>query len=137
MFTPREQLIWSLERRSNRLKAFGLSDHLLILGMTLRFLPDDATLTKLLLLGKDYHETLRKPVYKQALLRASQHNLKTKRMALWYRILDIPDSKDDSVLMEDYLRYKVRAQDPEHLPKGVSDAIEVDVARSFNHLKEV
>lgn len=59
MFTEREQLIWSLERRSNRLKLFGFSDTLQILGMTIRFINDDQTLGKLLLLGKDYYDTLR------------------------------------------------------------------------------
>lgn len=139
MFTPREQLIWSLERRSNRLKLYGISENVLVLGMTLRFLPDDASLLKLLLLGRDYHETLRKPVYKQALLRSSQHRLKDKRMTLWCRILDIPleQQPGECPLMDDYLRFKLRAQEPEHLSKGVSDAIEVDVARSFNHMKDI
>lgn len=57
-------MIWSLERRSNRLKLFGYSDTLQILGMTIRYIGDDQTLLQLLLLGKDYYDTLRKPVYK-------------------------------------------------------------------------
>ena len=64
MFSAREQMIWSLERRSNRLKLFGYSDTLQILGMTIRYIGDDQTLLQLLLLGKDYYDTLRKPVYK-------------------------------------------------------------------------
>ena len=71
MFTDKEQMIWSLERRSNRLKCDGFSDTLQIVGMTIKFIDDDKTLVKLLLLGKDYFDTLRRPVYKQALLRSS------------------------------------------------------------------
>jgi hypothetical protein len=71
MFTDKEQMIWSLERRSNRLKCYGFSDTLQIVGMTIKFIDDDKTLVKLLLLGKDYFDTLRRPVYKQALLRSS------------------------------------------------------------------
>jgi hypothetical protein len=33
--------------------------------------------------------------------------------------------------------YRRRADNPQFLPKLVSDAIEVDVARSFNHMREV
>lgn len=90
MFTEKEQLIWSLERRSNRLKLYGFSDTLQILGMTIKFVDDDRVLVKLLSLGKDYYDTLRKPVYKQALLRSSQDRLKQKRVHLWTRILEIP-----------------------------------------------
>jgi len=57
-------MIWSLERRSNRLKSFGFSDTLQILGMTIRFIDDDQTLLKVMLLGKDYYDTLRRPIYK-------------------------------------------------------------------------
>jgi len=59
MFTDKEQMIWSLERRSNRLKLFGLSDTLLIIGMTVKYVDTDDTLCKLLMLGKDYYDTLR------------------------------------------------------------------------------
>ena len=41
------------------------------------------------MLGKDFHDTLRQPVYKQALLRSSQDRLKVKRPALWLKILEI------------------------------------------------
>ena len=64
MFTDKEQLIWSLERRSNRLKLFGVSDKLLIVGMTIKFIGDDQTLGRILCLGRDYSETLRQTVYK-------------------------------------------------------------------------
>jgi hypothetical protein len=90
MFTERELLICSLERRSNRLKMFGYTDTLQIVGMIIGFISDDETLLKLLALGKDYHDTLRQPVYKQALLRSSQHRLTAKRTALWLKILEIP-----------------------------------------------
>lgn len=42
-----------------------------ILGITIRFIDDDRTLSKVLMLGKDYYESLREPVYKQALMRSS------------------------------------------------------------------
>lgn len=71
MFTEKELMIWSLERRSNRLKLFGYSDTLQIVGMCIGYIGDDSTLGKLLALGKDYHDTLRQPIYKQALLRSS------------------------------------------------------------------
>ena len=71
MFTVRDKMIWSLERRSNRLKLYGVSEKIQILGMTIRFIDDDITLRKILLLGKDYNDTLRKSVFKQALLRSS------------------------------------------------------------------
>lgn len=63
MFTDRDKMIWSLERRSNRLKLYGLSDTMQILGITIRYIDDDKTLLKILLLGKDYNESLREPVY--------------------------------------------------------------------------
>jgi hypothetical protein len=59
MFTEKELLIWSLERRSNRLKQFGVSDKLLIVGMTVKFIGEDQTLGRILCLGRDYAETLR------------------------------------------------------------------------------
>jgi hypothetical protein len=136
MFTPRDKMIWSLERRSNRLKLFGHTDMTLVLGMTIKFIDSDQMLRQLLLLGKDYYETLKRPVYKQALLRSSQHCLKAKRITLWFKLLDIP-RENETLLIEDYIKYKERSQHTENLPKTISDAIEVDVARSFNHLKEV
>lgn len=136
MFTDRDKMIWSLERRSNRLKLYGLSDTMQILGITIRYIDDDKTLLKILLLGKDYYESLREPVYQQALMRSSQERLKHKRVALWIRILDIPHDKDSSAkLADDYMIYRKRSDIPEFLPKVISDSIEVDVARSFNHMK--
>jgi hypothetical protein len=37
---------------------------MLVLGMTIKFIDDDIKLRQLLLLGRDYNETLKKPVYK-------------------------------------------------------------------------
>jgi hypothetical protein len=90
MFTDRDKMIWSLERRSNRLKLYGLSRTTEILGITIRFIDDDRTLLKILLLGKDFYDSLKKPVYKQALLRSSQERLKVKRKELWLKMLEIP-----------------------------------------------
>jgi hypothetical protein len=64
MFTDKEMLLWSLEKRGRRLKQFGVSDKMLVLGMTIKFIDDDIKLRQLLLLGRDYNETLKKPVYK-------------------------------------------------------------------------
>lgn len=131
-------MIWSLERRSNRLKTFGLNDAIQVIGMVIKFIGDDETLGKLLILNKDCYDTLRKAVYKQALLRSSQERLKMKRMDLWVRILDIPHNREASVLLEKDYEYHLKLTErPEYLPKLVSDAIEVDVARSFNHLKQI
>jgi hypothetical protein len=58
--------------------------------MTIKYVDEDATLVKFLMLGRDYYEFLRHPVYKQALMRSSQEKLKQKRAALWLRLLEIP-----------------------------------------------
>jgi len=71
MFTEKEQTIWSLEKRGKRLKLFGVSDTMMIIGCTIPFIDDDCTLRGLLMLGRDYNETLKTTVYKQALLRSS------------------------------------------------------------------
>jgi hypothetical protein len=107
--------------------------------MTIKYVDDDSTLLKLLMLGKDFHDTLRQPVYKQALLRSSQDRLKVKRPALWLKILEIRyiSEADIENVKQDYYMHRRRADKPEYLPKLVSDAIEVDVARSFNHMKEL
>ena len=76
--------------------------------MTIKFIDDDKTLQKLLLLGKDYYDTLSKPIFKQALLRSSQHALKEKRVALWFKLLDIP-RENEALLIEDYIKYKERS----------------------------
>ena len=105
--------------------------------MTIKYVDEDSTLLKLLMLGKDFHDTLRQPVFKQALLRSSQDRLKVKRPALWLKILEIRyiSEVDIENVKQDYYLHRRRADKPEYLPKLVSDAIEVDVARSFNHMK--
>ena len=75
MFTEQEQRIWSLQKRGNRLKSFGYSDKMQMVGMTIRFIDDDLTLRAILLLSKDFNELLKDEVLKQALLRSSKHRL--------------------------------------------------------------
>lgn len=52
------------------------------------------------------------------------------------RLLQIPINSEEQV-KQDYYHYLRKADNPQYLPKVVSDAIEVDVARSFNHMKDV
>ena len=59
MFTDKEMLLWSLEKRGRRLKQYGVSDTMLVLGMTIKYIDDDAKLRDLLMLGKDFNETLK------------------------------------------------------------------------------
>ena len=82
-------MIWSLQRRGNRLKNFGFSDTLQIVGMTLKFIDSDDTLLSILLLNRDFNDLLREEVLKQALLRSSQELLARKRRNLWLKILRI------------------------------------------------
>jgi hypothetical protein len=89
MFTEQELLVKSLTRRSNRLKRFGYSESMQIIGMTIKFIDTDEKLRDLLLLSKDFSEILRDEVLKQALLRSSQHRLKAKRKTLWLKLLRI------------------------------------------------
>ena len=71
MFTEKEQLIWSLQRRGNRLKAFGFNDKTQILGITIRYIDRDEDLRSILLLNRDIHELLKEEILEQALLRSS------------------------------------------------------------------
>jgi hypothetical protein len=64
MFTAKEQLIQSLQRRGNRLKAFGYNDHTLIVGMTIKFVDEDRTLFRLLGVCRDFNELLQEEVIK-------------------------------------------------------------------------
>jgi hypothetical protein len=59
MFTDKEMLLWSLEKRGRRLKQYGVSDTMLVLGMTIKYIDDDAKLRDLLMLGRDFNETLK------------------------------------------------------------------------------
>lgn len=49
--------------------------------------------------------------------------------------LDLPHQ--DDLIKEEYEVYLRKKDSPDHLPKLTSDAIEVDVARSFNHQQQV
>lgn len=62
MFTEKELLIWSLQRRGNRLKAFGFSQETQILGIAIRFMDNDKDLLNILALSKDIHELLREEI---------------------------------------------------------------------------
>lgn len=64
MFTEKELLINSLTKRGKRLKNFGFSNSLQILGMTIKFIDSDITLRNLLLLSRDFNEILRNEVLK-------------------------------------------------------------------------
>jgi len=101
MFTDKELLIWSLTRRGNRLKAFGYSNSLQILGMTIKFIDNDLELRNILLLSRDFNEILRNEVLEQALLRSSQHNLNRKRKVLWLKLLKI-DPQYNNAEFESY-----------------------------------
>jgi hypothetical protein len=89
MFTEKEQLIWSLQRRGNRLKAYGYSDAMMICGMSIKFIDKDQTLMNILCACKDFSNCLRQACLKQALLKSSQERLATKRKYLWLKLLDI------------------------------------------------
>ncbi|CDW77618.1 rab-like gtpase activating [Stylonychia lemnae] len=131
MFTEKELLIWSLQKRGNRIKNFGYTDSMQILGMTIKFIDNDITLRNLLMLSRDYNEVLIQEVLKQGLLRSSQTRLTSKRRVLWLKLLKI----DPQYSQEDYDRAFQQSQVA--LSKSVSDAIEVDVNRSFNNLKQI
>lgn len=64
MFTEHEQLVMSLQKRSNRLCKLGYSDLTLIVGCSIKFIDSDRTLSNLLLVSKDFNEVLRSDVYK-------------------------------------------------------------------------
>jgi len=58
-------------KRGERFKKFGFSDASSILGLTIKFIDSDSTLTSLLCLNKDLNEILKEEVLKQTLLRAN------------------------------------------------------------------
>lgn len=64
MFTEHEQLVMSLQKRSNRLCKHGFSDVTLIVGCSIKFIDSDLTLRNLLLVSTNFHEILRNSVYK-------------------------------------------------------------------------
>jgi hypothetical protein len=61
----------------------------MIIGCTIKFIDKDETLRNLLLCCKDINDFLKQEVYKQALLRSSQHKLERKRRALWLKLFEI------------------------------------------------
>jgi hypothetical protein len=71
MFTAKEQLIVSLQRRGNRLKQWGFNDATMLMGMTIKFLDTDQALFRVLAVCRDFNELLTDEVLKQSLLRAS------------------------------------------------------------------
>ena len=89
MFTEHEQLVMSLQKRSNRLCKLGYSDLTLIMGCAIKFIDTDKTLTNVLQVSKDFNDILKSEVYKQSLLRTDQHRINTKRKILWLKILKI------------------------------------------------
>jgi len=115
----------------DRLKRYGISDKILILGMTIKHIDDDKALLKVLLLCRDSNDHLRDDILKQALLRSSPHRLSLKRPHLWLAILNI----DRRFTRNDYEIHRHQAIST--LPKTVGDSIEVDVNRSFNNLKAI
>ena len=64
MFTEHEQLVMSLQKRSNRLCKLGFSDLTLIVGCSIKFIDSDLTLRNVLQVSKDFNEILRSEVYK-------------------------------------------------------------------------
>mmetsp|Transcript_20917 Transcript_20917/g.19974 ORF Transcript_20917/g.19974 Transcript_20917/m.19974 type:complete len:445 (+) Transcript_20917:1627-2961(+) len=131
MFTEKELLIKSLDKRSQRLKNFGLTDLTLVAGMAIKYIDNDHTLFGLMAASKDFHEMLGDDILKQALLRSSQHKLKQKRRLLWLKILKI----DPTFICGEFESYHQMSY--LELPKHVEDSIDVDVNRSFNNLKEI
>lgn len=99
--------------------------------MTIKFIDKDEDLRKILCLCKDFNDLLKDEVYKQALLRSSQERLQRKRLTLWLKILKINPQQAE----QEFQTYHAKAL--YNIPKLVSDAIEVDVNRSFNNLKSI
>jgi hypothetical protein len=77
-------------------------DHMLVLGMTIKFIDQDSTLLKLLLVSRTFNEMLKDQVLKQALMRSSQDKLGRKRTILWLKILQV----DTRIMDTEYMIYK-------------------------------
>jgi hypothetical protein len=77
-------------------------DHMLAVGMTIKFIDEDSTLLKLLLVSRTFNEMLRDQVLKQALMRSSQEKLSRKRTTLWLKILQI----DTKIMDTEYMIYR-------------------------------
>ena len=91
MFTDLEIRICSLQKRSNRLRKYGLNEVTLILGLTIKFIDSDDTLLKLLRASRDVYECLKPSILKQALLASSPERLGEKRLKLWLLLLEISE----------------------------------------------
>jgi hypothetical protein len=77
-------------------------DHMLAVGMTIKYIDEDSTLLKLLLVSRTFNEMLREQVLKQALMRSSQEKLTRKRNTLWLKILQI----DTKIMDTEYMIYR-------------------------------
>ena len=51
-------MIYSLQRRGDRYQRFGM-DHMLVIGMTIKYIDRDSTLLKLLLVSRTFNEMLK------------------------------------------------------------------------------
>ena len=89
MFTEKEMRIWSLQKRSKRLKKFGADDMILIIGMIIKYIDKDRTLLNILLLSGEVHDTIKEEALKQALLKSDQQRIFRKRKTLWLKLLKI------------------------------------------------
>mgnify|MGYP006893265378 CR=1 FL=1 len=64
MFSDKEKVTQSLQKRGNRLHKFGFSELTTILGITIRFVDSDITLRNLICLNKDMNEILKEECLK-------------------------------------------------------------------------
>lgn len=83
-----------------------MSEDRKVLYKCIKYIDNDTDLLKILLLNRGCSKMFRKPVYKQALLRASQDNLKKKRSALWIKLMDV----EERTYAADYKAHCVLAQ---------------------------
>jgi hypothetical protein len=104
MFNEFELKSWKFKRQAMK---FGqMTDTQQVIYRCLKFIDDDSTLVKILQLNKSSSKLFKKPVYKQALLHASQQNLKKKRSHLWIKLLEVDEKTYDA----DYKAHLVLAQ---------------------------
>jgi hypothetical protein len=64
MFSDKETVYWSLMKRGERLQKFGYSNQATILGLTIKLIDSDQTLSRILCLNKELNEILREEVLK-------------------------------------------------------------------------
>ena len=70
-------------KRGAKLQKFGHTDTTLIIGLTIKFIDKDKTLSKLVCLNKDMNEILRDEVLRQSLIRSDKEEVELKRKDLW------------------------------------------------------